>query len=360
MKKLRVVHFGTGRAGAAALRTIVKHPELDLVGHYVHAPEKVGKDSGELFDTTGFSDARIGRVGVKATNKWEELLALKPDCLCYAADARSREPEAVREIAAFLEQGANAVSTSLLPLTYPPSAPKELREPIERACIKGGTSFYNAGIDPGYATAILPIGLLSIAGEIKCLRMQELSNYSEYPVVWLMRDVFGFGRPLDYFPPIYAGGALHRWKGTVQLVADAVKLKLDSIEAVHHKPVPCPRDLETAIGHIDAGTIGATRFEIIGMVRGQPKIVLEHVSFVHTDVAPHWPQPVGSPPPEHQYRMVIEGDPAFTCELDCTSGNIGGQWTGNFVANAIPSVCAAKPGALSVLDLPAYVTRDWV
>ncbi len=44
----RVVHCGTGNIGAAALRAILQHPDLELVGHYVSTPAKAARDSGAV------------------------------------------------------------------------------------------------------------------------------------------------------------------------------------------------------------------------------------------------------------------------------------------------------------------------
>ena len=42
---LKVVHWGTGNTGRLALRGVLQHPDLELVGLYVHSPDKVGKDA---------------------------------------------------------------------------------------------------------------------------------------------------------------------------------------------------------------------------------------------------------------------------------------------------------------------------
>jgi 4-hydroxy-tetrahydrodipicolinate reductase len=94
------------------------------------------------------------------------------------------------------------------------------------------------------------------------------------------------------------------------------------------------------------------RFEVQGMVGGRPAIVVEHVTRLDDSVAPEWPQ-------GHGYRIVIEGSPSFTCELNMV-GEDGDHNTGGLVAtamrivNAIPDVCAAEPGMLSTLDLPLF------
>ncbi len=44
----RVVVWATGGIGSIAIRTIARRPDLDLVGVWVHSPDKVGRDAGEL------------------------------------------------------------------------------------------------------------------------------------------------------------------------------------------------------------------------------------------------------------------------------------------------------------------------
>src|SRR5689334_11087922 len=75
--KARVVVWATGWIGTIALRSIARRPDLELVGVWVHSPEKVGKDAGEL--------AGIAPLGVAATDDADALLALRPDCVIYAA-----------------------------------------------------------------------------------------------------------------------------------------------------------------------------------------------------------------------------------------------------------------------------------
>ncbi|MEH6584703.1 MAG: hypothetical protein V7754_22435, partial [Halioglobus sp.] len=61
MKKYRVVQWATGNVGRRALRGIIEHPEMDLVGVYVHSESKVGKDASDL---CGLAE----KTGILATN----------------------------------------------------------------------------------------------------------------------------------------------------------------------------------------------------------------------------------------------------------------------------------------------------
>ena len=44
----RVIQWSTGNVGACALRAIINHPEMDLVGVWVYHDSKAGRDAGEL------------------------------------------------------------------------------------------------------------------------------------------------------------------------------------------------------------------------------------------------------------------------------------------------------------------------
>ena len=42
----RVVQWATGMVGAAAMRSVIEHPQMSLVGVYVHSEAKAGRDAG--------------------------------------------------------------------------------------------------------------------------------------------------------------------------------------------------------------------------------------------------------------------------------------------------------------------------
>mgnify|MGYP001818197852 CR=1 FL=1 len=64
-----MIQWGTGNVGARALRGILSHPQLELVGVHAHSADKVGKDAADL---CGLGE----KTGVIATNDIDALLAL--------------------------------------------------------------------------------------------------------------------------------------------------------------------------------------------------------------------------------------------------------------------------------------------
>lgn len=346
----RVVQWATGHVGMHALRSIILHPELELAGLLVHSRSKVGRDAGEL--------CGLGPVGVTATDDVERVLAVGADCFSYTATGDLRPQEAVDDMARILESGANIVGTAVVPLVYPPAAPAPWIEQLEAACKAGSTSCFVSGIDPGFANDLLPIVLSGFCQRIDRIRMMEILNYATYDQGEVLFETMGFGKPLDQTPLLLAPGSLaFAWGGVVQCLADALGVDLDGIEEWHERR-PAPETFEISTGTVEAGTTAALRFELRGIVGGEPRIVLEHVTRLHDGVAPEWPQPSG----QGGYRVVVEGSPNYTLDLQMvgedgdhnTAGVLG---TAMRILNAVPAVCAAPPGMLSVLDLPVIPGR---
>ena len=62
-------------------------------------------------------------------------------------------------------------------------------------------------------------------------------------------------------------------------------------------------------GFLEKGTTGAMRFEVRGEIDGREAIVLEHVTRLTDDIAPHWPQGKG-------YCLTIEGEPNMRITME--------------------------------------------
>jgi len=173
-----------------------------------------------------------------------------------------------------------------------------------------------------------------------------------------MREVFGFGKPMDHAPIMASTGAqLMTWGPVVQLVAAGLGVELDEIRETWFQE-PTPRDLETAFGPVAAGTVGAVRFETIGVVNGRDAIVVEHINRLKMDLVPEWP----SAPRDGTYRVIIDGEPSLTCELLVGSPTdfyeSGMLATAMRIVNAVPYVVEAAPGLVSSLDLPLTTPRN--
>ena len=347
-RPLRVIQWSTGNVGAFALRSVLEHPELELVGLWVHSEKKAGRDAGELCGSPP--------VGITATNDFDALLALDADCVVYTATADVRLMEAVDDICRILASGKNVVSSSLVSLVHPANLGPQIQQRFEDACREGGASFFTSGIDPGFANDVLPLTLSGLARRWTQIRIQEIVNYATYDQPEVVLGTMGFGKPMDELPILLRPGTLRvAWGGTIRLLAQGLGLELDEIRE-HYECLPAPHDIETPMGTIAGGTRAALRFEVTGIIGGEPRLVVEHVTRMHDDIAPDWPRSDGG------YHIFVEGVPRMVCKLDMEDEHgdhaVGGViLTATRIVNAIPAVVAAKPGMLSALDLPLITGR---
>jgi hypothetical protein len=348
-ERLRVVVWSTGWIGRLAIAAIARRPDLELVGVWVHSADKVGRDAGDLAGT--------GPLGVIATDDVAALLALAPDCVCYAASGPERDAIAVPDMARLLAAGVNVVTVSVAGLVFPVGYDATARELLDDAARRGGSTLYASGIEPGFAGDQLPLTLLTMSSEVRSVRTQEIFGYQDYPVAFMMFEVFGFGRPMDHqaimaLPGVQSG----TWGPPIRMVASALGVELDEIRETYEKALT-PRRLDVAAGVIEAGTVGAVRFETIGVVGGRDAIVIEHVNRMAPDLAPEWP----TAEREGTYRILVDGAPSMACELTlgspATASDEGMLATTMRIVNAIPAVCAAAPGLVSSLDLPLTLPR---
>src|SRR3954454_13560612 len=122
---IKVAVWGTGGVGAIAVQVVAERPDLELVAVRVHDPAKAGRDAGEL----------VGRapLGVRASDRTSDLLASRPDCVCYAAIGAGRDDEVVTEIAELLQAGIDVVTVSLPGLVHPPAFDPRLRDRLAEA-----------------------------------------------------------------------------------------------------------------------------------------------------------------------------------------------------------------------------------
>jgi len=349
---LRTVVWSTGGVGSIAIDAISKRPDLELVGVLVHSEEKVGKDAGVL--------AGGEPLGITATNDADALIALKPDCVVYAASGPERDAGAVPDYLRLLEAGINVVSTTSTTLIYPPAYySPEWRAQLEQAAKQGDASFYASGIFPGFGSDQLALLLSTQSKKIECLTVSEIALNDHYPVADIMMNGMGFGHPLDFEPMLKTPGFVEMaWKAPIYLMAEGLGVEVTEVRGSLDRQLT-NRDIEVAFGTIKAGTCGAVRTRVAGVVDGREAIVVEHIIRMARDVAPDWPTSEF----DATYRVDIIGDPDIHCAMNLGdavghgAGNAAMAATAMRVVNAIPYVVEAPAGLLSSLDLPNTLPR---
>lgn len=339
-RNYRVVQWATGNIGTRSLRAVIEHPGLSLVGLYVYADDKAGQDAGTL--------CGLPPVGVKATRRIDDILALKADCVLYMPQRID-----VDDLCRLLESGANVVTTRTefhLPGRMEPA----LRQRIEDACRRGGSSIHSTGSSPGFITEAVPLALLSIQRRLDCLRIHEYADCSSRNSPQMIFQIMGFGQAPN--PQATAGRVQHLRQAfgpSLQMVAEALGLSFDSIKG-HGDVAFAKHDTRIAAGVVAAGTVGAQRTTVSGMRQGKPLISFTANWFVTTGLDKDWDLRGDG------WRVEVDGDAPLDMDLRFTvpperKAATTPGYTAHRAVNAVPYVCAAEPGIRTSAEMPQVI-----
>jgi len=349
----KVIVWGTGYVGKMVIRELLEHPEFELAGVVVHNPEKVGQDVGTLI-----GGAPIGMLTM-STNDIHAAMKLDADAVAHFGPTAAYAQDNMRHLCTMLQAGKNVVSTAMTPLVYPRYVAADLEERIEAACKAGNSSCFTTGIDPGFANDLMPLTLSGFCARVDSMRIQEILDYSLYTGDFI--EAMGFCKPPEQEAILENEEMLvWAWGTTLFAIADGLGVKLERTEGKYEKWVT-PRKLEFEAHQVEAGHVAAVRFEIRGIVGGKPRIIIEHVNRIGNETAPEWPR--CKLEENDCYRIILKGSPNITQETAFRDEHTGSPPAGGCLStgmraiHAIPSVVAAKPGLLTVLDLPLIPGR---
>lgn len=343
---IRVIQWATGGVGRAAVAGVLAHPDLELVGCWVHSAAKDGADVGEL--------CGLGPLGIVATRDADALLALGADCVVYAPVMA--DPSVVARI---LASGANVVT----PLGWFFAGGRD-ESTIEAACAAGGSTIHGTGIHPGGVTERLPLLVSALSQSITHVRAEEWSDIRSYDAPDVVRGIMLFGATPEeaaasIMPAILGDG----FGQSIAMLASALGFALDPEVRVRHEVAVATAPIESPIGPIEPGRVAAQTFTWEGTVGGVPVVTVRTNWFMgeeHLD--PAW----SFGPEGERFEVEVTGDPSTHVTVHgwhpetIAAGlvrNPGIVATATHCVSAIPAVVAAPPGIRSYLDLPLYTGR---
>jgi hypothetical protein len=333
----RVVQWATGNIGSRALREVIRHPGLELVGVLVYDAAKDGVDAGNLCGEAP--------VGVAATTDPAAIRALGADCVLYMARTLD-----VGDVVALLEAGTNIVTTRGELFAGGQRLGDEDRARIVDACARGNSSVYATGSSPGFITDALPFALLSLQRRVESVQIEEFANLSRRDSPHMLFEQMKFGQPIAAFDPRRSSFLLGEFAPALGMIADAAARPVDDWTC--RGEVAAARHTTTLLaGELAAGSIAAQRTIISGTSQGEEVVRFTANWYCTTDLEPEWDlRPTG-------WRVKVRGDAPLDVDLPFPIpiddlASFTPAYTANRPVNAIPYVCAARPGILSTADLP--------
>lgn len=342
-RQYRVVQWATGNVGRPALRALIEHPNLTLVGVHTHSREKVGTDASRLCQLP--TD-----TGINATGNIDEIIELGADCVVYTPRVFD-----IDTVCRLLTTGTNIVTTHGI-FHHPASMDEALYARVEAACWSGGASIHSTGHSPGFITETMSIALGSIQRRLDRLMIDEYTDLTHSETPWTLLGM-GFGISQAAFEPHRLIQARRAISPSLCMAADAFGPPLDAID-IRGELATANRDVQVGGAVFRKGTVVAQRITVSGTRRGQPLLQFRSTRYCSTDIDSDWAlRPTG-------WHISVEGDTPL--EVDLRPGEASDQanaaaptYAANRAVNTIPYLCAAPPGIRTAQDLPPIAAALW-
>ena len=345
---IRVVQWATGAIGKTCLRAVIDHPDLELVGLYVHSAKKIGLDAGVI--------ARRGTTGVIATNSVEKIVALEADVVLYTplnpSDSLDKHDAIIKRL---LESGKDVITT--VAHVYPQAFGAAYAKGFEDACAKGGSTLFGTGINPGFVAERLTVLLSGLCTRIDRIVTTEVYDVSEVQSPGFIFDLMGVGKPLD----VIAQGTRvqrvfnHIFGELVAYVGQALQIEFDEVRPDHEFGV-ATSEVMLPVGKVPAGCVVNFRWRWHGIKDGKPFFTIQMLWIVDRRL-PGWDVPDG-------WTVDVTGAPGLHMKLDLVEpegmpdrSKAMQYCVAAPVVRSIPDVVSAAPGILLPPVFGAYSPR---
>ena len=318
-KPISVVQYGLGAIGTEIARLMLTKPWIRLVGAVDIDPAKAGRDLGDVIGTGQ-------ATGIKVTPAVE----VKADVVVHSTGSSLRQVH--DQLIALLAAGSHVVSTCE-ELSFPLDS--VMREELTRVARSKNVSLLGTGVSPGFVMDKLPLTLTAVCqsiSEIEVFRVIDASQRREP----LQRKV-GAGLSREAFNQQMRAGQLKMMglRESLMLIANGLNVDLDVVDDERILPVMAEQRILTSHMQVEPGHVAGVHQRIRGEKKGVLRISLDIKAYV------------GASDPHDE--VVVRGMPDLRMRVE---GIHGDRATAAMAVNAIPRVVVARPGVLTMDDIP--------
>ncbi len=331
MSDIRVIQWGLGAMGSGMARLMESKTGLKIVGAYDQDPQKVGQDLGD------FLGGAENGVRIQQPPNVGEMSLEQADLVVLATSSFTKDVAPQIEIA--LKHSLNVISIAE-EMAYPWAQEPELAKHIDGLAKEYGVSVLGTGINPGFVLDTLILAMTGPCLEVDHIKATRINDLSPFGPTVMQTQ--GVGVSVEAFEAGLQSGEIVGhvgFKESIHLLAKTLGWKLDRIEETRF-PIISKVYRETAHVKVEPGHVAGCKHSAIGYVDGVPKIELIHPQQV-------LPQLEGIETGDY---IDISGQPDI--HLAIKPEIPGGLGTMAMAVNMIPQVLAARPGLLSMAELP--------
>jgi len=326
--EINVLLYGFGAIGRRIAKAVLEKKGLRVVGAVDISKEIVGKDLGEILESNK-------RVGVTVTDDVDALLSkIKANIAIIATTSYLKD--VYPQIEKCVKAGINVISTCE-ELSYPYYKYPQLSNEIDELAKKYGVTVLGTGINPGFLMDTLPIVLTGPCKKVGSIKVTRMMDSSKRRIPYQKK--IGTGLSPEEFRKMIDEKKITGHVGLVEsiaMIAEALGWKLDEIREFPLEPVIAEKEIVTSYTTVKPGFVAGLKSIAHGIKNGKAVIILEFIS--HAAV-------------EEEYDAVsIEGTPKIYEKI--AGGVHGDIGTVAMIINMIPKVLNAKPGLMTMKDLP--------
>ncbi len=325
-RTLKVLHYGLGPIGQGVARLVLETPGLKIVGAADVAPDIAGRDLGELLGLSRKLRVRVDPDPEKLLRRVKADVAV----LCTSSYLSGVK----EQIEQLLRAGCNVVSTCE-ELVHPLPEQARLVRDLDALARSRRVSLLGTGVNPGYAMDALALALTAPCSRVKRVLVTRVVDAGKRRLP-LQRKV-GAGLTTAQFRRAMTDNAV-RHVGLVQsarMLAAGLGFALDKVEE-SLEPAVAPRDLETDYLRIPAGCVSGLKQQVRAYAGGELALSLDLHMYVGA-----------APERDHVH---VDGSPQI--DMTVAGGIPGDEATAALVVNSVPKLMAARPGLVTMRDLP--------
>lgn len=326
MEKIRVVQFGLGAMGSVMARLVLQKKNLELVGAVVRSEEDEGKDIGELIGLKK-------KTGVFATTNAKKLYK-DADAMLHAAV--SYVPKVWEQIKPAVDAGLNVVSIAE-EMGYPFVKYPKICKEMDTLAKKRKVSILGSGINPGFAMDLMPVMISGICEEVRSVKVTRIIDFAPFGAS--IQKNIGIGlKPVEFREGVKSGKLpLHiGLPESLWMLAEGLGWKIDNVRETREPLITKTKIHVPGYKTIAPGYVSGFNHRCFGTRNGKVVIILEELGRVDPKV-------------EYKNIIQLQGKPNILEWINVPPGNIT---TTSHAVNLIPKVVEARPGLLSMLDLP--------
>ncbi len=328
----RVLQIGFGTIGRTIAKAIIERENLELVGVVDTEPSLRNQ---QVEKQLSLKSTTVTMIRGDLKEVLNELTPQPADAVLVLTS--SSLEKVAPTISLCLKSGMDVLSLCE-ELSYPYIRYPQLSKELDQLGKQTGKTILGTGINPGFLMDLLPTILSAPCIHVDAIHVTRHMNSSHRRKAFQKK--IGTGMTKKSFTDAIKEKVITGHVGLVEsihMIGAALYLDLDHVEELPPEPVIAANEIKTPFFLVKKGDVRGLKSRAVGQKSGKTLVTLDFQAYAEAS-------------PEYD-EVRIEGIPKIHQRIE---GGVQGDFgTVGMIVNMIPIVIKARPGLLTMKDLPA-------